>query len=307
MPVNGTNKHDATVTTVTTSLSEKQPEQSSSSGSSSTHRAAYERYCTTLGMDVEKGITSFDERIRRDYRLHTIQYWLVASAANGMLWAQIIIGAAITALGAGNAPGSKTATIFLGAASTVIAGFLTYFKSRSQPNRSRQFRQALRKVRNKMDETANQLDDTTTPEEAHARAMEILKLYDEAIAEAAANYPDLWVTVNDMRKYLHGTGNQTQSSDPNAGASGPDAMDAVVKPDIVAPPTQVQPQPQPPSSTATAPAPGPVVEPTNTTNNIPASSPSSQDGAPAQNSPNPVASQETAPSPVPDVSKISGV
>ena len=101
---------------------------------------------------------------------------MVASAANGMLWAQIIIGAAITALGASHAPGSKTATIFLGAASTIIAGFLTYFKSRSQPNRSRQFRQALRKVRNKMDETANQLDDTTTPEEAHARAMDILKL-----------------------------------------------------------------------------------------------------------------------------------
>lgn len=80
----------------------------------------------------------------------TVQYWFVASIANGMLWAQIIIGAAITALGATHASGSKTATIYLGAASTVIAGFLTYFKSRNQPNRSRQFRQALRKVRNKM-------------------------------------------------------------------------------------------------------------------------------------------------------------
>lgn len=76
----------------------------------------------------------------------------MASVANGMLWAQIIIGAAITALGATHANGSKTATIYLGAASTVIAGFLTYFKSRNQPNRSRQFRQALRKVRNKMGE-----------------------------------------------------------------------------------------------------------------------------------------------------------
>ncbi|KAK5195408.1 hypothetical protein LTR96_002169 [Exophiala xenobiotica] len=176
-------------------------------------------------MDAEKGTTSFDERIRRDYRWHTVQYWFVASVANGMLWAQIIIGAAITALGATHASGSKTATIYLGAASTVIAGFLTYFKSRSQPVRSRQFRQALRKVRNKMgkgsppdflrghistvswrqitrfthetvvdflagfvdeaqiapntfvpDETAHEISDTTTPEEAVNKAMDILKL-----------------------------------------------------------------------------------------------------------------------------------
>jgi hypothetical protein len=91
---------------------------------------------------------SFQEATHTSYS--TVQYWFVASIANGMLWAQIIIGAAITALGATHASGSKTATIYLGAASTVIAGFLTYFKSRSQPVRSRQFRQALRKVRNKM-------------------------------------------------------------------------------------------------------------------------------------------------------------
>ncbi|KAK7890038.1 hypothetical protein LTR67_008503 [Exophiala xenobiotica] len=176
-------------------------------------------------MDAEKGTTSFDERIRRDYRWHTVQYWFVASVANGMLWAQIIIGAAITALGATHASGSKTATIYLGAASTVIAGFLTYFKSRSQPVRSRQFRQALRKVRNKMDETAHEISDTTTPEEAVNKAMDILKLYDEALAEAATNYPDLWVTVSDMKKLL-----------PGAKETTPNAVDAVTKPDIVPPP-----------------------------------------------------------------------
>lgn len=148
---------------------------------------AYKKYCSALGIgkydvdlftsgahrtaDEERGTTSFDQRLRRDYRWQyvcisifkrfwnaltrlssTVQYWFVASIANGMLWSQIIIGAAITALGATHANGSKTATIYLGAASTVIAGFLTYFKSRNQPNRSRQFRQALRKVRNKMGE-----------------------------------------------------------------------------------------------------------------------------------------------------------
>jgi len=192
------------------------------------HLLAYRKYCSTLGIDAEKGTTSFDERIRRDYRWHTVQYWFVASIANGMLWAQIIIGAAITALGATNAPGSKTATIYLGAASTVIAGFLTYFKSRNQPNRSRQFRQALRKVRNKMDETAHEISNSTTPEEAVNKAMDILKLYEEALAEAATNYPDLWVTVSDMKKLL-----------PGANETGPNAVDAVTKPDIVPPPNDL--------------------------------------------------------------------
>ncbi|KAJ9495103.1 hypothetical protein H2202_009353 [Exophiala xenobiotica] len=188
---------------------------------------------------------SFQEATHTTYS--TVQYWFVASVANGMLWAQIIIGAAITALGATHASGSKTATIYLGAASTVIAGFLTYFKSRSQPVRSRQFRQALRKVRNKMDflagfvdeaqiapntfvpdETAHEISDTTTPEEAVNKAMDILKLYDEALAEAATNYPDLWVTVSDMKKLLPGTKETT-----------PNAVDAVTKPDIVPPPNDL--------------------------------------------------------------------
>lgn len=32
--------------------------------------------------------------------ISTAQYWLVATLANGLLWAQIVIGAALTALGA---------------------------------------------------------------------------------------------------------------------------------------------------------------------------------------------------------------
>ncbi|KIW20938.1 hypothetical protein PV08_01517 [Exophiala spinifera] len=201
-----------------------QPQQSSNPEAENYLRS-YKKYCAALGIDEETGTTSFEQRLRRDYRWHTVQYWFVASVANGMLWAQIIIGAAITALGATHTRGSQTATIYLGAASTVIAGFLTYFKSRNQPNRARQYRQALRKVRNKMDETAREISESTSPEEALEKAKNILNLYDEALAEAAANYPDLWVAVQDMKKML-----------PGSKETAADAVDAVTKPEIVPPP-----------------------------------------------------------------------
>lgn len=163
---------------------------------------AFQEFSSVVGRDLEKGATSFSERVRRDYRWHTAQYWFVATLANGLLWAQIVIGAALTALGATHTPQAKTATIYLGASSTVIAGLLTYFKSRNQPNRARQFRQALRGVRNKMDEAANEVTTFTTPEEARQKAQEIIKQYDEALADAAVNYPDLWVSIADLRKFL---------------------------------------------------------------------------------------------------------
>lgn len=41
-----------------------------------------------------------------------------------------------------------------------------------------------------------------TPEEARDAAHNIIKQYNEALAEAAANYPDLWVTLGDLRRFL---------------------------------------------------------------------------------------------------------
>ncbi|KAH6612387.1 hypothetical protein C7974DRAFT_418338 [Boeremia exigua] len=160
-------------------------------------------YGNALGIDPEKGTTSFDQRIRKEYRLHTIQYWFVASLANGLLWMQIIIGAALTALGAIRTSESQTATIYLGAASTITAGLLTYFKSRNQPNRSRQLRQALRGVRNMMDDQSRGMAGLT-PEEAKDAARRIIKQYNEALAEAATNYPDLWMSLGQLRKFLPG-------------------------------------------------------------------------------------------------------
>ncbi|KAF3003632.1 hypothetical protein E8E13_007691 [Curvularia kusanoi] len=158
-------------------------------------------YGAVLGIDMEKGTTSIEERIRKEYRLHTAQYWFVATLANGLLWLQIVIGAALTALGASGTRQSQKAVIYLGAANTITAGLLTYFKSRNQPNRACQLRNALRTVRNNMDDQSRELSGLT-PDQAREKARDIIEQYNNALATAASNYPDLWATIGDLSKFL---------------------------------------------------------------------------------------------------------
>jgi hypothetical protein len=123
--------------------------------------------------------------------------WSVSDAASSSLWRnfylQLVPDSRI------RTSRSQTATIYLGAAATITGGLLTYFKSRNQPNRARQLRQALRSVRNNMDDQFHKLAGLT-PEEARAAAQEIIKQYHNALNDAAANYPDLWVTLKDNSK-----------------------------------------------------------------------------------------------------------
>lgn len=114
---------------------------------------------------------------------------------------------------------SQTATIYLGAAATITGGLLTYFKSRNQPNRARQFRQALKSVRNNMDDQSHKLAGLTT-EQARAAAQDIIKQYHDALHDAAVNYPDLWVISKDNS---HGDqpGNTLSDLGPNLDKHGP--------------------------------------------------------------------------------------
>jgi hypothetical protein len=63
-----------------------------------------------------------------------------------MLWLQIGIGATLTALGTTNSEAARIAITVLGAINTLLAGMLTFLKSRNQPNRALQFRNGLRGV-----------------------------------------------------------------------------------------------------------------------------------------------------------------
>lgn len=137
------------------------------------------------------------------YRLHTYQYWFVATTANTLLFLQILVAASITVLGAIKDHRARTATIFLGATNTVIAGLMTYFKSRNQPNRARQFRNDLGKVVDQLDDAEANFQNPNFQGNAQEVMQQIRRSYNTARADAEANYPDLWVKAGSLYDPMH--------------------------------------------------------------------------------------------------------
>lgn len=84
-------------------------------------------------------------RVATEEHKAKLQYYVSALVINACLLSQVVLASALTALGAGN--GSHTQITALGAANTVIAAILTFTKRSGLPNRLRQYRCTLRKVR----------------------------------------------------------------------------------------------------------------------------------------------------------------
>ena len=129
----------------------------------------------------------------KSYQTHTYQYWFVAVLSNALLFIQILVAASLTALGAIQDRRAGTATIFLGATNTVIAGLLTYFKSRNQPNRARQFRNDLAAIVDQLDDTEANFRNPEYDGNVFTEMEKIRATYKQARIDAQANYPDLWV------------------------------------------------------------------------------------------------------------------
>src|SRR5215469_1284893 len=71
-------------------------------------------------------------------------YQLTAGISNSLLLTQVVLGAAVTALGASQS--SHVLITLFGAANTIIAGVVAYLKSRGQPMRARMYRDDLERV-----------------------------------------------------------------------------------------------------------------------------------------------------------------
>ena len=83
-----------------------------------------------------------------------VGYYASASLINSCLLLQIVVAAALTALGAANA--SHLAITILGSVNTVIAGVMTYLKGQGLPNRLLQYANESRGVRERIEETERQ-------------------------------------------------------------------------------------------------------------------------------------------------------
>lgn len=112
----------------------------------------------------------------------------------------------------------------LGALQTIYGGLITYFKSRGQPNRARQFRIALKRTLDAIENAEELLRDpnyqpppyqlstnriiggqnysteggsSSNPDDVitgvEGMVIRLMVKYTDALREAEANYPDLWI------------------------------------------------------------------------------------------------------------------
>ena len=103
----------------------------------------------------------------------------------GML--QIVVGAALTALGAANGP-SAVVTI-LGALNTVLAGMLTYLKGQGLPMRLEQYVHMLRTLREHIEERERELLEPDCWLDVDEELQRIAKMYQEVRQTAEDNAP----------------------------------------------------------------------------------------------------------------------
>lgn len=115
-----------------------------------------------------------------------IQYYTTASIINTGLLAQIVIAAALTALGASN--GSRLAITVLGAANTIIAGGMTYLKGQGLPERILTYANGLRKVRELLEERERQFMRPDCTLDVDQETRDIIRMYQAVRQKAEDSY-----------------------------------------------------------------------------------------------------------------------
>lgn len=133
----------------------------------------------------------------------SLTYSFTAGISNTLLLSQVVLGAAVTGLGA-SASSHILITIF-GALNTIIAGVVAYLKSRGQPMRARMYRDDLERV---VDEIENSevmwlgiskgvhgYDDINIDEQVTVRSevARLTRLYDRAVRTNTVNNPDMYM------------------------------------------------------------------------------------------------------------------
>lgn len=123
-----------------------------------------------------------------------LAYYAAASFINSCLFIQIVVAAALTALGA--SAGSHVAVTILGSINTVIAGVMTYLKGQGLPDRIREDANGLRRVREHIEQVERQLTwENSTLDVAH-EAEVIYEMYNAVRKNAEDNNPSNWKSLD---------------------------------------------------------------------------------------------------------------
>ncbi|KAH8204347.1 hypothetical protein TruAng_001510 [Truncatella angustata] len=131
-----------------------------------------------------------------------LNYNFSAALSNTLLLSQVVLGAALTALGA-SASSHILITIF-GAMNTIIAGLVAYLKSRGQPMRSRMYRDDLERLADEIEnsevmwrgisEGVHGYDEIDTDEvTVRSEVARLTRLYERAVRLNGMNNPDMYM------------------------------------------------------------------------------------------------------------------
>lgn len=114
-------------------------------------------------------------------------YVLTTYIVNSFFLLQIIVGAALTALGAAGGP--STAVTFLGAVNTIVAGILTYLKGQGLPARLESSLHLLRTLREHIEEREREFTDPDCTLDVDEVVQSIVQMYKEVRQTAEDNAP----------------------------------------------------------------------------------------------------------------------
>ena len=115
------------------------------------------------------------------------QYALSNYMVNTFFMLQIIVGAALTALGAAKGPAS--AVTFLGAVNTVVAGLLTYLKGQGLPARLDQYLHLLRTLREHIETREREFMEPECLLDVDEEIERVTRMYQEVRQTAQDNAP----------------------------------------------------------------------------------------------------------------------
>lgn len=143
-------------------------------------------------------------RIIKQEQIARYEFYFAASLINTCYAGQIVVAAALTALGASSS--SHVVITVLGALNTVIAGMLTYLKGQGLPNRLRQYWNSLRKCREFIEEKERQCaaegwgEDGQEGMDIDHEIDVIIKMYHDVRQTAEGTFPLLLARLTTMKK-----------------------------------------------------------------------------------------------------------
>jgi hypothetical protein len=132
-----------------------------------------------------------EQDAKRGYKYFS---WLI----NGCLGLQIVVAAALTAMGAAGA--SRSAVTVFGAINTVIAGILTFLKGSGLPNRLKYYQTEWKRVREFIEQRERDFSRPNCDLDIYGVVAIVENMYEEVKIDLEASTPDRFAGFSSARK-----------------------------------------------------------------------------------------------------------